>query len=136
MDEGAGDTGSAGGFKKVEGANCVDVEVVERAGGGEVVAGLSGGVDDGGGFEFFDECEDRRAIPYIELVMTEGGEGLSEAMLVPAGVAAWAKEVGALVIVDSMDFFATGGKEGNHFRSNQARRAGYEELHAYNLWVR
>ncbi len=68
--------------------------------------------------------------------MTEGGEGLSEAMLVPAGVSAWAKEVGALVIVDPMDFFATGGKEGNHFRSDQARGAGDEELHAYNLWAR
>ncbi len=68
--------------------------------------------------------------------MTEGGEGLSEAMLVPAGVSAWAKEVGSLVIVDSMDLLATGGKEGNHFRSDQTRGAGYEEFHTYNLWVR
>ena len=68
--------------------------------------------------------------------MTEGGEGLSEAMLVPAGVSAWAKEVGALVIVDSMDPFATGGKEGDDFGSDQARGAGYEELHACYLWVR
>ena len=58
MDEGAADAGAAGGFKKVEGADCVDVEVIERARGGEVVAGLSGGVDDGGGFDFLDECED------------------------------------------------------------------------------
>jgi hypothetical protein len=35
-----------------------------------------------------------------------------------------------------VDFFATGGKEGNHFGSDQARGAGYEELHSYNLWVR
>jgi hypothetical protein len=69
-------------------------------------------------------------------MMTEGGEGLGEAVLVPAGVSAWAKEVGALVIVDPMDLFTTGGKEGNHFGSDQARGAGYEELHAYNLWVR
>ena len=69
-------------------------------------------------------------------MVVERGEGLSEAMLVPAGVSARAKEVGALVIVDPMDLFATGGKEGNHFRSDQARGAGYEELHAYNLWVR
>ena len=68
--------------------------------------------------------------------MTEGGEGLSEAMLVPAGVSAWAKEVGSLIIVDAVDFFATGGKECNHFRSDQTRGAGYEELHACYLWVR
>jgi hypothetical protein len=32
-----------------------------------------------------------------------------------------------------VDFFATGGKEGDHFRSNQARGAGYEKLHACYL---
>ena len=68
--------------------------------------------------------------------MTEGGKGLSEAMLVPAGVSAWAKEVGSLIVVDAVDFLATGGKECNHFRSDQARGAGYEELHACYLWVR
>ena len=68
--------------------------------------------------------------------MTEGGEGLGEALLIPAGVSARAKEVGALVVVDAVDLFATGGKEGDHFGSNQARGAGDEELHAYNLWVR
>jgi hypothetical protein len=35
-----------------------------------------------------------------------------------------------------MDLFATGGKEGNHFGSDQARGAGDKKLHAYNLWVR
>ena len=65
--------------------------------------------------------------------MTEGGKSLGEAMLVPAGVSAWAKEVGSLVIVDAVDFFATRGKEGNHFGSDQARGAGYEELHACYL---
>ena len=58
--------------------------------------------------------------------MMEGGKGLSEAMLVPAGVSAWAKEVGSLIIVDAVDFLAEGGKEGDHFGSDQARGAGYE----------
>ena len=70
------------------------------------MAGLGGGVDDGGGFKFFDECEDRSAIPYIELVMTEGGEGFDETVLIPAGVPAWSTEIGPLVIVDSVDFLA------------------------------
>ena len=68
--------------------------------------------------------------------MTEGGEGLREAMLVPAGVSAWAKEVGSLIVVDAVDFLATGGKEGNHFGSDQAGGAGDKKFHAYNLWVR
>jgi hypothetical protein len=50
----------------------------------------------------------------------EKGKAFSEAVLVPAGVSAWAKEVGSLVIVDTMDFFTTGGKEGNHFGFDQA----------------
>ena len=68
--------------------------------------------------------------------MTEGGEGLGEAMLIPAGVSAWAKKVGSLIVVNAVDFFATGSKEGDDFRSDQTRGAGDEELHAYNLWVR
>ena len=136
MDEGAGGAEAADRFEEVEGACGVDVEIVERAGGGEVVAGLGGGVDDCSGFEFFDEGQDRGAVTNIEFVMAEGGEGLGEAMLVPAGVTAWAKEVGPLVVVDSVDFFAARGKEGDHFGSDQARGAGYEEIHASNLWAK
>ena len=136
MDEGAGDAGAAGGFKEVEGASGVDVKIVERAGGGEVVAGLSGGVDDRSGFEFFDEGQDRGAVTNIEFVMVKGWEGLGEAVLIPAGVSAWAKEVGSLVVVDSVDFFAARGKEGDHFGSDQARGASYEEIHASNLWAK
>ena len=50
----------------------------------------------------------------------EGGEGLGEAMLVPAGVSARAKEVGSLIVVDAVDFLATGGKEGDDFRADEA----------------
>ena len=52
--------------------------------------------------------------------MTEGGKGLSEAMLVPAGVSARAKEVGPLVVVDSVDFLAEGSKVGDNFRADEA----------------
>ena len=65
--------------------------------------------------------------------MEEKGKALSEAVFVPAGVSAWAKEVSSLVIADTMDFFTTGGKEGNHFGSDQAGGAGDKKLHAYYL---
>jgi hypothetical protein len=133
MDERAGEAGAAGRLKKVQGANSVDVKVVERAGGSEIVAGLGCGVHDRSGFEFFNEGQDRGAIPNIELMMAEGGEGLGEAMLVPAGVSTWTKEVGPLIIVDAVDLFAARCEKGDHFGSDQARRAGHEEFHASNL---
>ena len=57
-------------------------------------------------------------------------------MLVPAGVSARAKEVGSLIVVDAVDLLATGGKEGNHFGSDEAGGASDKKLPAYNLWVR
>ena len=52
--------------------------------------------------------------------MTEGGEGFDEAVLIPAGVSAWAKEIGPLVVVDSVDFLAEGSKVGDNLRADQA----------------
>ena len=66
--------------------------------------------------------------------MAEGGEGFDEAVLIPAGVSAWAKEVGPLIVVDSVDFLAEGGKEGDDFRADEARGAGDEKLHRVELW--
>ena len=51
VDEGRLRAGLAGGFEQVEGADGVGVEVVEGDGGGAVVGGLGGGVDDGVGLE-------------------------------------------------------------------------------------
>ena len=53
-------------------------------------------------------------------MVTEGGKGFDEAVLIPAGVSAWAKEVGPLVVVDSVDFFAEGGEVGDDFRADEA----------------
>ena len=52
--------------------------------------------------------------------MVERGEGLSEAVLIPAGVSAWAKEIGPLVVVYSVDFLAEGGEVGDDFRADEA----------------
>ena len=74
---------------------------------------------------------------FIELEGEYGSrEVLNKAVLVPAGVSAWAKEVGSLIVVDAVDLLATGGKEGDHFGSDQTRGAGDKKLHTYNLWAR
>ena len=52
--------------------------------------------------------------------MAEGGEGFDEAVLIPAGVSTGAKEVGPLVVVDSVDFLAEGGEVGDDFRADEA----------------
>ena len=71
-------------------------------------------------FEIFDEGENRGAVPNIEFMVAEGGEGYDDAGLIPAGVSAGAKEVGPLIIVDAVDFLAEGGKEGDDFRADEA----------------
>jgi len=63
------------------------VEVVERDRRRPVVARLSRGVPDRGGFQRRDEGEDARAVADVELVVREVAQLADEALLVPARVA-------------------------------------------------
>ena len=45
------------GFQQIQGANSVGFKIVEWNGGGAVMAGLRGGVDDGIGPDFRDQCQ-------------------------------------------------------------------------------
>ncbi len=80
VDEGRLRVGLAGGFKQVERADGVGIEVVERNGGGAVVRRLGGGVDDGIRTESGEQVEHALAVADIEFVVVEGGaEGFREA---------------------------------------------------------
>ena len=88
----------ADGFQQVERADRVDVEVVERAGGGEVVARLGRGVDEHIRLQLVDQREHGRAVTNIELVMAECGLGALQPVLVPARVAGGPKKSARMLL--------------------------------------
>ena len=61
----------AGGLEQVERADGVDVEIVERPLGGQVVARLGGGVDDQVEVAPLEERLDRRAVANVERLVRE-----------------------------------------------------------------
>ena len=132
MGEGGLGAGLAGGLEEVEGADGVGVEVVEGNGGGAVVAGLGGGVDDGVGFDRFEEVENALAVADVELVVGKGLEGGLEPLLVPAGIALFPEENGALVVVDPVEGPAFFSEKDADFRTDEAGGSGDEEAHGKN----
>ena len=106
VDKGGLGAGSAGGLKHVEGADGVGVEVVEGDRRSAVVAGLSGSMDDGIGLYLSNQIEDALTVADVEFVMDKALQVFLEALLIPTGVALRAKEDGALIVIDSMDFVA------------------------------
>jgi len=121
--------GTARGLQQVQGADGVDVEVVEGARGGQVVAGLRGSVDDQLGAELFDRPEDFRPVADVELVVLELRKLFLEPRLVPPGIARRAEEIGAHVVVDAVDLVFLGGEVGDHLAADQAVRAGNQDFH-------
>ena len=112
----------AGGFEQVQGADGVHVEVVERAGRGEVVARLGGGVDDQVGPAVGDQREHPGPVADVEFDVGERRVGVDEPLLVPAGVAAGAEEVGPLVVVDPDHPPPGGGRSGRRPRTRSGPR--------------
>ena len=100
MGEGAFRAGPPCGLQKVERPHGVNVKIIKGPGGGEVVAGLGGGVDNGRGLKLSDKLQNGLAIANIQLMVFEVFKLFRQPLLVPAGVTAGAKEVGPLVIVD------------------------------------
>ncbi len=120
VSEGALRAGPPGGFQEIESADGVDVEIVERAGGGQIVTGLGGGVDDGGGLQLGNERENLFTIPDVELVMLEAFALLFQSLLVPPRVAAGSEEVGSLVVVDPVHLRALFGEVADDLGTDQA----------------
>ncbi len=116
VDEGGFRAGLAGGFQQVQGADGIGVEVIEGDGGGAVVGGLGGGVDDGIGLEGFQQFKHAGTIPDVEFMVSERfPKGFGEPALVPSGIALWAEEDGSLVVIHAMDVPAEFGKVNANF---------------------
>jgi hypothetical protein len=121
--------GATGGFEKVYGADGVGVEVLKGDGGGAVVAGLGGSVNDGIGLEPGDEVEYALAVADVQFVVAEVLELRSETFLVPTGVALYPEEDSTLVIVHPVDPPAELVEVTADFAADEAGGAGDEEVH-------
>ena len=128
VDEGRPGAGATDGFEQVQGADGIGVEVIERDGGGAVVAGLRGGVDDGVGLELGDEIEDALAVADVEFVVVEVFDQLGQALLVPAGVTLRSEENGALVVVEAVDFPTEVGEVETNLRADEAGGSSDEKF--------
>ena len=120
MGEGRRRASAADGFEEVQRADRIGIEIVEGNGGGAVVAGLRGGVDDGVGLEIGDEIEGALAVTDVELVVVEVLDELGEALLIPTCVALRTEENSALVVIEAVDFPAEVGEMKTNFRADEA----------------
>lgn len=116
----AGGHMQARGFEQIQGADGVDIKIIERARGGEVVARLRGGVDEQLGFQGFEERGDRLAIADVEFVVVKIFVRGEQAALIPAGVAARTEKVRAHVVVHAMHFPAKAAEMRDDFRSDES----------------
>lgn len=123
-------TGLPGGFKEVQRADGVGVEIIKRNCGRAVVRGLRGGVDDDVGLNFCNEVENALPVANIEFVVGEAGDKIGEAFLVPARVALGSKKCRALVVVHPVDGTVLAGEKNRDFGTDEARGASDEGFHA------
>lgn len=116
-----------GSFQHVQGADRIRVEVIEGTGSGEIVTGLGRGMDNHVRLQGFEASENRFAVSDVEFMMMETRELRLETLLVPTGVALRAEEIGAHVVVHSVDLPAKLAEILNDFRADEAGGSGDEE---------
>ena len=66
----------AGSFQQVHGADGIGVEVIEGDGGGAVVRGLRGGVDDGIGAQALQQGEHAGTVADVQFVVVDKRRGI------------------------------------------------------------
>ena len=94
---------SPGCFQQIQGATSVDVKIIKRPGGGQIMAGLGRGVDDCVRSDFADEFQDSRPVAYIDLVVAKTGKLSLEALPVPGCVSLGTEKIAAHVVVNTAD---------------------------------
>jgi len=112
---------AANGFEQIESSTSIDVKIIERARGGQVVAGLGSGVDQHRRSQLAHASENLLTIADIQLMMFECGVGGDESAAVPARIAGGAEEIGALIVVDAMNGPALAGKMPDNLGPDQSR---------------
>ena len=112
---------AANGFQQIESSTSVDVEIIERARGGQVVAGLRSGVDQQRRSQLVHAFENLLSIADIQLMVLECGVGRDEPAAVPARIAGGPEEIGTLIVIDAINGPALAGKMPDNFGPDQSR---------------
>src|SRR5262249_48888190 len=103
-------------------------KIVKRATGGQIVAGLGGGMHDHVRPDLFQAAQHRRPVSYIEFVMSKSLVIFDQPLLVPACIALRTEKVHAHIVVGAMDPPAQAAEMRDYFRPDQSRAAADKKL--------
>lgn len=95
------------------------------------MTGLGCRMDDMSRAQGGEAIKDGAAVPDVEFVVLKLRVLSLEALLIPTGVPLRPEEVGAHVVVHSMDLPAEFTKIGHNFRANESRGSGNKEFHEW-----
>jgi hypothetical protein len=111
-------------LKEIQGPKGVDVKVVERSGSGEIMTGLSSGVNNHVWLQRLETRKHLSAMSNVQFVVLKLRVQRLEPPLVPTRVATGPEEIGPHVVVDTMDLPIQPGEIIHDFRPDQSGRTG------------
>jgi hypothetical protein len=109
-------------LKEVEGTDRVDIEILKRPRGGEIMARLGRGVNHQLRLDLLDQVPNAVTVSDIELTMCEVVAGTFQPFLVPAGIAGGAEELRAHVVVNAHDTPTPAVEVGHDLRTDEPVR--------------
>ena len=113
-------------LQHVHGAHRVDIEVVKRSGGSQIVAGLRGTMNDKVRPEGFQQFQHSGAIADIHNMMTEVLGGSLQAFKVPCGVPIRPEKFAPHIVIHPVNLPPLAIKVGRAFRPDKPAAAGDE----------
>ena len=111
-------------FQEIQGTDSIDIKILERPRGGEIMARLGRGVDQQLRLEVLDQFLDAMTVPDIELAMRKVTARLLQALLIPSCIAGGAEELGAHIVVNAHDTPAPAVEVGHDLRPDEPVRPG------------
>lgn len=115
-----------GGFQQVQRTDGIDVEIIEWARSGQVMAGLGGRVCDVGWAKLLEEFQYPRPVTDIQFNVLEIFALRQQLSLVPTGIPLGAEKVGPHVIVNTVDLPAQCVKMTDDFGADETGRTCYK----------
>ena len=109
---------SANRLKQIEGSSGIDIKIIKRDLGGQIVGWLGGGVHDQIRLFPLEKGEDGRAITDVEGDVMIIRKGVFQTLPIPEGIAGGTKEGSPLIVIDADNPHSLPGKENGDFRAN------------------